>query len=176
MLYINTVYVTAMPLSLVPSIPSPTPLTLAPVLIPPPELVPLVASPSVCIRPLFGQRISAGFPSPADGYIEKGLDLNTYLVRNQVATFFFRIHGDSMIGARIHDGDLVVVDRSVTPKHRSIVLAVVNQEYTVKRLYRRAGVVELRPENPAYQPICFGDGETLEVWGVVVGTVCRFDS
>ena len=140
------------------------------------ELIPMASSPLICVRPLYAQRVSAGFPSPADGYVEKGLDLNTYLVRNQVATFFFRVSGDSMIDARIHDGDMVVVDRSITPKHRSIVLAVVNQEYTVKRLYRRAGVIELRPENPAYQPIRFGDDETLEVWGVVVGTLCRFDA
>lgn len=142
----------------------------------PAELVPMAVSPSVCVRPLYGSRVSAGFPSPADGYVEKGLDLNTYLVRNQVATFFFRIQGDSMVGARIHDGDMVVVDRSISPKHRHIVLAVVNQEYTVKRLYRRSGVIELRPENPAYQSIRFGDDETLEIWGVVVGTVCRFDA
>ena len=97
-------------------------------------------------------------------------------MRNKVATYFFRVQGDSMVGARIHDGDLVVVDRSINPKHRHIVLAVVNQDYTVKRLYKRAGVIELRPENPQYSPIRFGDDETLEIWGVVVGTVCRFDA
>ena len=82
----------------------------------------------------------------------------------------------ALTGARIFDGDMVVVDRCVNPKHRSIVLAVVNSEYTVKRLYKRAGVIELRAENPDYAPIQFGDGETLEIWGVVVGVVCRFDA
>ena len=85
-------------------------------------------------------------------------------------------HADHRLPSTIHDGDMVVVDRPITPKHRHIVLAVVNQEYTVKRLYRRAGVIELRPENPAYHPILFGDDETLEVWGLVVGTLCRFDA
>ena len=140
------------------------------------QLIPTSLSPSLCVRPLFGQRVPAGFPSPAEEYVEKGLDLNSYLVRNKVATYFFRVQGDSMMGARIHDGDLVVVDRSISPKHRHIVLAVVNQDYTVKRLYKRAGVIELRPENPQYSPIRFGDDETLEIWGVVVGTVCRFDA
>ncbi|MFT5533451.1 MAG: DNA polymerase V [Burkholderiaceae bacterium] len=138
-------------------------------LVPASELAPL------CLRPFYGQRISAGFPSPAEEYLEKGLDLNTYLVRNKTATFYFRVQGDSMTGARIFDGDMVVVDRSVAPKHRNIVLAVVNADYTIKRLHKRAGVIELRAENPRYAPIQFGDGETLEIWGVVVGVVCRFD-
>ncbi|MEB0134572.1 translesion error-prone DNA polymerase V autoproteolytic subunit [Actimicrobium sp. CCC2.4] len=139
-------------------------------------LVPASALTPVCPRPLYGQRISAGFPSPAEEYLEKGLDLNQYLVRNKTATFYFRVQGDSMVGARIFDGDMVVVDRSLTSKHRSIVLAVVNADYTIKRLHKRAGVIELRAENPRYAPIQFGDGETLEIWGVVVGVVCRFDA
>lgn len=129
----------------------------------------------ICVRPLYSHRVSAGFPSPAEEYLEKGLDLNSYLVRNKAATFYFRVDGTSMVGARIFDGDMVVVDRSVTPKHRHIVLAVVNSEYTIKRLYKRSGVIELRAENPQYAPIQFGDGETLEIWGVVVGVVCKFD-
>ncbi|MDY7574762.1 translesion error-prone DNA polymerase V autoproteolytic subunit [Actimicrobium sp. CCI2.3] len=139
------------------------------------SLVPASELAPVCLRPFYGQRISAGFPSPAEEYLEKGLDLNTYLVRNKTATFYFRVQGDSMTGARIFDGDMVVVDRSVAPKHRNIVLAVVNADYTIKRLHKRAGVIELRAENPRYAPIQFGDGETLEIWGVVVGVVCRFD-
>ncbi|GAA4017838.1 translesion error-prone DNA polymerase V autoproteolytic subunit [Actimicrobium antarcticum] len=139
-------------------------------------LIPVSACAPVCLRPLFGQRVSAGFPSPAEEYLEKGLDLNTYLVRNKTATFYFRVQGDSMVGARIFDGDMVVVDRSISPKHRNIVLAVVNADYTIKRLHKRAGVIELRAENPRYAPIQFGEGETLEIWGVVVGVVCRFDA
>lgn len=130
--------------------------------------------PAVCILPLLQHRISAGFPSPADEYVEKGLDLNHYLVRNKAATYFFRVVGDSMIGAHIYDGDMLVVDRSIKPKHGHIVLAVINNEYTVKRLYTCNGVIELHADNPAYLPIRFKEDEELQVWGVVVGTVTRF--
>jgi DNA polymerase V len=111
------------------------------------------ADPEICPLPLLQHLISAPFPSPADKYIENSLDVNTYLVRNKAATFFFRVIGDSMIGANIHDGDILVVDRSIEPKHRHIVLVVINNEYTVKRLYHHNGVIELHAENPAYPPI-----------------------
>lgn len=137
-------------------------------------LQPATSSPPACFRPLFGQSVPAGFPSPATDYIERSLDLNTYLVRNPASTFYFRVHGDSMTGAHIFDRDMLAVDRSITPQHRHIVLAVVNDEYAVKRLYMRAGTIELRAENPAYAPIQFKDFEELQIWVVVVGTVCRF--
>lgn len=124
--------------------------------------------------PLLQHRIPAGFPSPADGYTEAALDLNTYLIRNKVSTFFFRVIGDSMTGANIHDGDLLVVDRSIEPRHGHVVLAVINNEYTVKRLYHLDGAVELRAENPAYPPIRFREHDELQVWGVVIGAVSRF--
>lgn len=139
-----------------------------------PFLQPAAIDPAVCILPLLQHRISAGFPSPAEEYVEKGLDLNTYLVRNKAATYFFRVVGDSMTGAHIHDGDMLVVDRSVEAKHGHIVLAVINNEYTVKRLYACDGVIELHAENPAYPPILFQEYDELQVWGVVVGTVARF--
>ncbi len=139
-----------------------------------PFLRPAASNPPPCELPLLRHRISAGFPSPADEYIEKGLDLNTYLVRNKAATFFFRVMGDSMIGASIHDGDMLIVDRSIEPRHRHIVLAVINNEYTVKRLYSHNEIVELHAENPAYAPIRFNEYEELQVWGVVVGAVSRF--
>ncbi len=123
---------------------------------------------------LLTHRISAGFPSPAADYAEEGLDLNDYLVRNKPATFMFTVKGDSMIGASIEEGDKVVVDRSLRPRHNDIVVAVVDGEYTIKRLYKHRGRVELRPENPAYQPMVFGEGAELEVWGVVVGVVRRY--
>ncbi len=137
-------------------------------------LQPAAIDPPVCVLPLLLHSIPAGFPSPADEYVEKGLDLNAYLVRNKAATYFFRVVGDSMAGAHIHDGDMLVVDRSVEPKHGHIVLAAINNEYTVKRLYTLDGVVELHAENPAYPPIRFKEHEELQVWGVVVGTVARF--
>ena len=123
---------------------------------------------------LLSHRISAGFPSPAADYSEEELDLNTYLVRNKPATFMFSVKGDSMVGASIEDGDKVVVDRALNPKHNDIVVAVLNGEYTIKRLFKHMGRVELRPENPAYQPIKFNDGSELQVWGVVVGVVRRY--
>ncbi|SFI50917.1 LexA family transcriptional regulator [Nitrosomonas sp. Nm34] len=119
-------------------------------------------------------RIPAGFPSPAEGYSEKGLDISDYLVRNKASTYLFRVMGDSMIGARIHDGDMLVVDRSIKPKHGHIVLAVINNEYTVKRLYSCSGVIELHAANPTYPAIRFRKNDELQVWGVVVGAVARF--
>jgi DNA polymerase V len=123
---------------------------------------------------LLAHRISAGFPSPAPDYIEEGLDLNDYLVRNKPATFMFTVKGDSMIGASIEEGDKVVVDRALAPKHDDIVVAVVEGEYTIKRLYRHGGRVELHPENPAYPPLVCSEGCELQVWGVVVGVVRRY--
>lgn len=125
---------------------------------------------------LLSHRISAGFPSPATDYVEDGLDLNDYLVRNKPATFMFTVKGDSMTGASIEEGDKVVVDRAQQPKHDDIVVAVVDGEYTIKRLFKHMGRIELRPENPAYTPITFHDGSELVVWGVVVGVVRRYAS
>lgn len=123
---------------------------------------------------LMSHRISAGFPSPAADYAEDGLDLNDYLVRNKPASFMFTVKGDSMMNAGIVEGDKVIVDRSVNAKSKDIVVAVVNGEYTIKRLYKTASKVELRPENSAYQPIVFKEGSELEIWGVVVGVVRRY--
>jgi DNA polymerase V len=123
---------------------------------------------------LLSHRISAGFPSPATDYVEEGLDLNDYLVRNKPATFLFTVKGDSMIGASIEEGDKVIVDRALTPKHNDIVVAVVDGDYTLKRLFMHLGRVELRAENPAYRPFVFSDGTELLVWGVVVGVVRRY--
>ena len=121
-------------------------------------------------------RLSAGFPSPAADYAEDGLDLNDYLVRNKPASFMFSVKGDSMMNAGIVEGDKVIVDRSLNPRSNDIVVAVVNGEYTIKRLYKQADEVELRPENPAYLPIVFKEGSELEIWGVVVGVVRRYGS
>lgn len=122
---------------------------------------------------LLCHRISAGFPSPAADYVEDGLDLNTYLVRNKSATFMFTVRGDSMTGAGIESGDKVVVDRSLRPAHEDIVVALVNGEFTIKRLHKHRGAVELHAANPAYPAITFGEGSELQVWGVVVGVVRR---
>ena len=123
---------------------------------------------------LLSHRINAGFPSPAADYVEEGLDLNAYLVRNQPATFMFSVKGDSMIHAGIQEGDKVIVDRALTARHDDIVVAVVDGDYTIKRLYKHMGRVELRPENPVYPPIVFQEGSELLVWGVVIGVVRRY--
>jgi DNA polymerase V len=135
---------------------------------------PLASDPLPYAAPLFLCKIAAGFPSPATDYIEDGLDLNEYLVQHKAASFMFQVTGQSMSGAGIVDGDKVVVDRSITPKHNHIVIAVVDGDYTIKRLHRARGQVELRAENVAYPPIRFADGQQLDVWGVVVAVVRRY--
>lgn len=130
---------------------------------------PIAAAQLVPVRlyPLYGCKINAGFPSPADDHIESRLDLNEYLVRHKEATFFLRVKGDSMAGANIHDGSLLIVDRAVEPRHGDIVVAVVNGELTVKRLYRRDGAVKLLAANEAYPEILIKPESDLVVWGVV---------
>jgi len=125
---------------------------------------------------LLSHRISAGFPSPAADYAEDGLDLNHYLVQNKPATFMFTVKGDSMLGAGICDGDKVVVDKALKAKHKDIVVAVVDSEYTIKRLYQLRGRVELQAENPNYQAITFKEGSELQIWGVVVGVVRKYSN
>jgi DNA polymerase V len=140
------------------------------------EIQALAASPLGFELRLLNHRISAGFPSPAGDYAEDGLDLNNYLVQNKPATFMFTVRGESMIVAGIHDGDKVVVDRALKAKHNDIVVAVVDGEYTIKRLYKYRGRIELRPENPDYQPITFTEGNELQIWGVVIGVVRKYTS
>lgn len=147
----------------------------------PPQALTLVQTPEVLIPApelyctlVFVHKVSAGFPSPATDYVEEGLDLNKYLIQHQAASFLFNVQGDSMRDAGIVSGDKVVVDRSIEPQHRHIVIAVVDTEYTIKRLYRHNGRIELRPENPEYAPIVMRTGSQLEIWGVVVGVVRRY--
>lgn len=125
---------------------------------------------SVCSYPLAGSRAHAGFPSPADDFLEKRLDLNEYLVCNPAATFFVRVAGSSMRGAGIHDGDILVVDRSLGAAPGHVVVAVVNGEMVVKRLSRRGGRMALVSESPEYPPIGMEDGE-VSVWGVVTSVI-----
>ena len=124
--------------------------------------------------PLVLAKIPAGFPSPADDYIEGGLDLNELLVRHPAATFFVRVSGDSMIGAGIHSGDVLVVDRAETPRNRSVIIASLNGELTVKRLVREGGRAWLVSENPEYAPLEVRDAMDFEVWGVVVHVIHSF--
>ncbi len=117
--------------------------------------------------PLYSSRVQAGFPSPADDYIEAHLDLNEHLIKHPAATFFVKAEGDSMIGAHIQSGDLLIVDRSLTPTHGKIVIAAIQGELTVKRLYQQQGKVQLIPENPNYPVIDVTESSELVIWGVV---------
>jgi DNA polymerase V len=112
-------------------------------------------------------KVPAGFPSPAADHTQQRIDLNDQLIRNKEATFLFRVRGDSMTGIGIYDGDTLIVDRSIEPKHNQIVLAVLNSEFTVKRLYKRGGVVKLIAENSIYPQRIIKPDEELTVWGVV---------
>ncbi|BDQ37751.1 umuD protein [Pseudodesulfovibrio nedwellii] len=116
---------------------------------------------------LAGEAVPAGFPSPAEEYFEKTLDLNEHLVPRPEATFFVRVCGDSMIGAAIHHDDLLVVDRSRTPRSGDVIIACVDGEFTVKRLRKTATGLELAPENPEYPPVPLSEDTDFQVWGVV---------
>jgi DNA polymerase V len=118
--------------------------------------------------PLFVSSVPAGFPSPAEDYQEHKLDLNNLLIKRPSSTFFVRVSGDSMTGAGIFDGDLLVVDRSLPAADRKIVIAVVNGEFTVKRLRRRGEGMVLQPENPAFRETVIAPGMDFSVWGVVM--------
>jgi len=121
--------------------------------------------------PLVGQSVHAGFPSPADDFIESMIDLNQVLIANPVATYMWRVVGDCMIDVKIFPGDVVLVDRSVLPKHRDIVLAMIDGEPTLKRLKRRAGVMILHSENASLPPYLISEGTEVSVWGVVTATI-----
>jgi DNA polymerase V len=120
---------------------------------------------------LFEAAVPAGFPSPAADYEQDRLDLNKHLVSNQAATFFVRVAGDSMIGAGIHNGDLLVVDRSLEPKNKNVVIAVLNGELTVKRIRLCCGKITLEPENPEYASQEVTADTAFEVWGVVTNVI-----
>jgi DNA polymerase V len=124
--------------------------------------------------PLFSHKVAAGFPSPADDYIEGKLSLDEHLVQHKDTTFFVRAKGNSMIGAGIFDGDLLVVDKSRTPVSGDIVIAQVDGDLTVKRLITRGDTITLKPENPRFKEIEFKDGQELQVWGVVTSSTKKF--
>ena len=121
--------------------------------------------------PLFLESVSAGFPSPADDYLESRLDLNEHLIRNPTATFFVRVTGDSMIDAGLYSGDTLVVDRSLNPKDGNIVIASIDGELIVKRLQRIQNKIYLLPENRNYEPIEITSEMNFEVWGVVTTVI-----
>ena len=118
--------------------------------------------------------IRAGFPSPAEDYLNETLDFNRDLIRNPEATFYGRVEGDSMIEVGICDGDIAVIDRSLEPHDGDIVVGYVNNEFTIKYLdlsHRKEGYIELRPANKDFNPIRISEDDEFEVWGVVVWTI-----
>lgn len=121
--------------------------------------------------PLFNGKVAAGFPSPADDYVEKNLDLNDLLVQKPAATFFVRAQGESMLGAGIHPNDILVVDRSIEAVAGKVVICAINGELTVKRLERELDQWKLKAENPAYPDIPLTDDLELVVWGVVTNVI-----
>jgi len=136
----------------------------------------VVAEPDVSTRYaclLFLVPVSAGYPSPADDYLDGSLDLNQHLIKHPTATFFVRVAGESMREAGIHTGDVLIVDRALTPRDGSIIIAVVNGELTVKRLSKRQGKLILVPENNQYPPLAITETTAFEVWGVVTYVIHR---
>ena len=119
---------------------------------------------------LFSSLIAAGFPSPAQDYVEQTLDLNELCIKHPAATFFVKVQGDSMIEAGICSGDILVVDRSLQPAHGDTVVAAVNGEFTVKQLQLRP-VVQLLPRNALFSPIAINDESELNIFGVVTNVV-----
>jgi len=126
---------------------------------------------SDCYQSFSEGRVSAGFPSPAADYEENKLDLNKYLVKHPVATFFVRVVGDSMLGAGISCGDLLIVDRSLEPRDKNVIIAVLDGELTVKRIRIRKGKLTLEPENDKYPVRQLGPDADFEVWGVVTSVI-----
>ena len=128
-------------------------------------------SPSRLSLSLFTGKVAAGFPSPADDYVEKNLDLNELLVQKPAATFFVRAQGESMLGAGIHPNDILVVDRSLEAVPGKVVICAINGELTVKRLERVNEQWQLKAENSDYADIVIHDELELVIWGVVTNVI-----
>ena len=121
--------------------------------------------------PFFMSAVEAGFPSPAEDYVEGSLDLNKHLIKHPAATFFVKVSGDSMINACMYPGDILIVDRSIEAVDKKIVIAVLDGEFTVKRLRCRGNLFFLEPENEDYPPIKITEEMAFEVWGVVTNVI-----
>ncbi len=121
--------------------------------------------------PLYSSTVRAGFPSPADDYIECKLDLNTHLIKHPAATFFVKASGDSMKNVGIQSGDMLIVDRSLEATHGKIVIAAINGELTVKRISRQHGQVKFLAENKYYAPIDITEEQDVVIWGVVTHVI-----
>lgn len=115
--------------------------------------------------------VAAGFPSPAEDYATQRIDLNSVLIKHPLATYLMKVRGSSMRDAGIDDGDVVVVDRAVLPRHGHIVVAVIDSEFTCKRLYKRGDKLKFQAANPTFPDIVPKPGQEVEVWGVVTSAI-----
>ena len=121
--------------------------------------------------PLLSDSVSAGFPSPADDYTEENIDLNEHLISNPFSTFFLRVKGDSMINAGIKDKDLIIVDKSLIAKPGNIVIAMIDGEFTIKRLSIKNDELYLKAENHNYPDFRFKNHIDIQIWGVVIYSI-----
>lgn len=135
---------------------------------------PTLLAATALVLPMPEGYIRAGFPSPAEDFAVNRLDLTQLLVKHPQATYLLRVAGTSMREAGIDDGDTLVVDRAIRPRHGHVVVAVIDGEFTVKHLHQRAGSIRLKAANPTYPDIVPKDGQTVEVWGVVSCCIKRF--
>lgn len=137
--------------------------------------IPAELAPPIVLLSIMGGSVSAGFPSPAEDWVEDRADLNQRYVHHPEATFFFRVCGDSMVSPdperSIPNSAHLIIDRSLEAKHNDIVVAILDDELTVKRLYRRGGKLALIAENAAYPPIVLNEGQELNIWGVVTAWI-----
>ncbi|WP_288250492.1 LexA family transcriptional regulator [uncultured Prochlorococcus sp.] len=121
--------------------------------------------------PLLNDSVSAGFPSPADDYTEENIDLNEHLISNPFSTFFLKVKGDSMINAGIKDKDLIIVDKSLIAKPGNIVIAMIDGEFTIKRLSIKNDELYLKAENHNYPDFSFKNHIDVQIWGVVIYSI-----
>lgn len=124
--------------------------------------------------PFFDVGISAGFPSPADDFIELTIDLNKHLIKHKESTFFAKVKGNSMINAGIYDGDLLVIDKSLEPQNNKIAVCQIDGEFTVKRIKIEKDIVWLIAENEEYEPIKVTPENELMIWGIVIHSIKTF--
>ena len=142
------------------------------------SLTPLQRPFSVCAEgrngifvPLASSSVEAGFPSPADDYLERPLDFNELLIENPAATFAVRISGESMTGAGLYPGDIAIINRARKPTNGCIILALVEGDFTIKRYQSRGGHIRLAAENPKFSDIQITEAAAFEVWGVVTHSI-----
>ena len=140
----------------------------------PPSASWATSEPAALQLPVVEGKLRAGVPSPADDFATKRQDLNDLLITHPLATFYWQVSGQSMVEAGIGDGDLLVVNRAITPVHKHIVVAQVDGDFTVKYLYKRSGRVKLTTANPTFPEITFKEGQQLIICGVVTAAIKRF--